>query len=233
MRIGVTLPTFSADAGAVLDAAREAEALGLHGVFSFDHLWPIGHPERPSMSLYPTLGAVAAVTERVRVGSLVARVGLLPDEVVSASLRSLDLISGGRLIAGLGTGDDLSEPEHVRTGLPYFGKRARHESLEKIVADLRLGGIECWVGAGRASTNAAARNAGAVLNYWGVTPERVRRAAGDGPVTWGGPVPAGVGGAASLLHELDESGSEWAVWGWPASLADVQASAERAGIPLG
>ena len=46
MRIGVTLPSFRDDASAV-DAARQAERLGLDGVFVFDHLWPIGQP-RPA-----------------------------------------------------------------------------------------------------------------------------------------------------------------------------------------
>ncbi|HEV8064481.1 MAG TPA: hypothetical protein VGP46_06600, partial [Acidimicrobiales bacterium] len=61
----MTLPTFARQARRALEAAAEAESLGLHGVFMFDHLWPIGDPTRPSLSLYPTLGAVVAGTERV------------------------------------------------------------------------------------------------------------------------------------------------------------------------
>ncbi|MGH9299494.1 MAG: LLM class flavin-dependent oxidoreductase [Acidimicrobiales bacterium] len=233
MRIGVTLPTFSDDAAAVLGAAREAESLGIHGVFSFDHLWPLGHPERPSLSLFPVLGAVAAVTDRLRVGSLVARLGLLPDAVVVSSLLSLAEISGGRLIAGLGTGDDASMEEHTRNGILYLGTPARHESLREVSAFLLAEGVECWVGAGKASTNETARSSGAILNYWGATPERLARAAALGPVTWGGPLPDDAGAAASTLQGLSQAGASWAVWGWPSSLAAVVGAAERAGIPLG
>ena len=52
VRIGVTLPSFREDASAV-DAAILAERLGLDGVFVFDHLWPIGQPDRPALSAMP------------------------------------------------------------------------------------------------------------------------------------------------------------------------------------
>ena len=73
-----------------LDAARRAEELGLDGVFVFDHLWPLGAPERPALSAFPVLGAVAAATEPgAASGPLVARIGLVPDEVLVAELLSL------------------------------------------------------------------------------------------------------------------------------------------------
>ncbi len=234
MKLGVTLPTFSGDAGAVLEAARAAEAAGMHGVFSFDHQWPIGHPERPSLSLYPMLGAVAAVTRRLGVGTLVARVGLLPDEVVAASLEGLGLVLGDRLVAGLGTGDEESEPEHERYGLPYLGLRARTDSLEWVLGRLQERRIECWVGAGRHVTNEVAGRTGAVLNFWGATPERLAaaRVRYGVPVTWAGPIPDGADRAADLLSSLEEAGARWAVWGWPHSLEAVREAAVGAGLSL-
>jgi len=95
----VTLPTFRDDA-AVLGAARRAEELGLDGVFVFDHLWPMGAPQRPALSAFPVLGAIAASTRRVCFGPLVARVGLVPVAVLVAELLSLDRMAPGRLIAG-------------------------------------------------------------------------------------------------------------------------------------
>ena len=235
MRIGVTLPTLSADAEAALQAARVAEEAGLHGVFSFDHLWPLGHPERPSLSVYPILGAVASSTARIRVGTLVARVGLLPDEVVAASIASLHSILGDRLIAGLGTGDEASEPEHERNGLPYLGLAARVQSLGAILEHLTRRGIECWIGAGNAATNEVAREAGVTLNFWDVAAERIARevAAGSAPVTWAGPLPKGVDAAAEVLVAMREAGATWVVWGCPSSVGLVTAAAAKAGIELG
>ena len=107
VHVGVTLPTFTDDAVA-LGATKRAEQLGLDGVFVFDHLWPLGSPERPALSAFPVLGAVAAVTTAVHFGPLVARIGLVPDDVLVAELLSLARMAPGRLIAGLGTGDSES-----------------------------------------------------------------------------------------------------------------------------
>lgn len=231
MRLGVTLPTFSSDAAGVIEAAVAAERAGVHGVFAFDHLWPLGQPERPSLSLYPVLGAVGAATSGVQVGSLVARVGLLPDDVVVASFEGLREIVGKRLIAGLGTGDDESADEHLRNGIPYLGRRARLESLAAVLERLGRSGIERWVGGGGAGTNEVARGAGAALNLWRGTPERIE-AAGP-PVTWGGPLPSSPELAAERLAALASAGAAWAVWAWPRSLALVVEAAGLAGVPLG
>src|SRR5271169_153104 len=128
MRIGVTLPSFRADAGA-LDAARRAEAAGLDGVFVFDHLWPLGRPDRPALASFPLLGAVAAVTETVALGPLVARVGLVPDEVLVAELASLSHMAPGRLIAGIGTGDAMSAPENQAYGIAFADAGTRRLAL--------------------------------------------------------------------------------------------------------
>ena len=234
MRLGVTLPTFGEDAAGVLAAALAAERLGIHGVFSFDHLWPLGSPGRPSLSLFPMLGAVAAATGTIRLGSLVARIGLVPDAVVLASLASLRQIAGDRLVAGLGTGDDASAPEHVRNGIPYLGARARLESLSAVCEQLLAAGVECWIGAGATATNDVARSLGAALNLWDASPARVEREVQRGTrVTWGGPLRGGVDAAATTLAALRAAGCEWAVWGWPSSLETVVESAVAAGVELG
>ncbi|HYA67838.1 MAG TPA: LLM class flavin-dependent oxidoreductase, partial [Acidimicrobiales bacterium] len=111
LRVGVTLPSFRDDVAA-LEAAARAEAAGLDGVFVFDHQWPLGRPERPAISSFPLLGAVAARTDRVALGPLVARVGVVPDALLVAQMASLALIAPGRVIAGIGTGDSMSAPEN-------------------------------------------------------------------------------------------------------------------------
>ena len=87
MKIGITLPQFRHEAGSAIEAARRAEDLGLDGVFCFDHLWPMAQPDRPALSMAPLLGALAASTSTISVGTLVSRVGLVPDGVLVAADR--------------------------------------------------------------------------------------------------------------------------------------------------
>src|SRR5579875_23412 len=130
MNVGVTLPQFRSEAETALRAAREAERLGLDGVFVFDHLWPMGSPQRPVLAALPLMGAIAAETESIAIGSLVMRVGLVPDDVLVEQLLDLAGMTGGRFIAGLGTGDRLSEQENIAFGAPYPSAAERRASLE-------------------------------------------------------------------------------------------------------
>jgi len=233
LRIGVTLPTFSREATPALDAARTAETLGLHGVFVFDHLWPMGDPTRPALSQYPMVAAVLTATERIRVGSLIARFGLLPDEVVLASLGGLAAIGGNRLIAAIGTGDAASADENDRLGIAYRSASWRRQSVLNAAVGLLGAGIECWVGAGASATNDLARAAGATLNFWGADLDVVRREVSRGtPVTWAGPLPKDGRAAAETLRGLADAGVTWAVWGWPSSLELVVEAAKIADIRL-
>lgn len=232
MRIGITLPSFSADAGAVIDTARAAEKAGIHGVFAFDHLWPTGSPLRPALAAYPIVAAVLAATREIRVGTLVARIGLLPDEVVLASLSSLATIGGGRLVAGLGTGDSTSADENERLGIPYPAARTRRTRLDDVGAALKGAGIETWIGAGTRATNELAHSIGVTLNLWGAQPDRVREIAATGAaVSWAGPFPKDDSGP-ELLESLSRAGATWAVWGWPPSVESVVSAAQRARIEL-
>jgi alkanesulfonate monooxygenase SsuD/methylene tetrahydromethanopterin reductase-like flavin-dependent oxidoreductase (luciferase family) len=138
MRVGIVLPMFTAEAGKVLGAAREAEALGFDGVFAFDHFFPPGGaPDRPALEAFTTLGAVAAATERVAIGTLVTRASLRPAGLLAKTASWLDVASGGRLILGLGTGDPIDRPEHRAYGIPMLDKAERREHLEETLEALR------------------------------------------------------------------------------------------------
>jgi alkanesulfonate monooxygenase SsuD/methylene tetrahydromethanopterin reductase-like flavin-dependent oxidoreductase (luciferase family) len=225
VRVGVTLPTFREDTSAV-DAAVVAEGLGFDGVFVFDHLWPIGRPDRPALSAMPLLGAVAATTERVAVGSLVARIGLLPDDVLVASLLSLQRISAGRFIAGLGVGDQMSAQENLAFGIPYAPREERLASLKTSASRLLESGTTVWVG-GRGRTIEIARDVGAVVNLWGAGPDELASVRADysTEVTWGGTPGRDNGNAsrptvseiADQLTEMGLAGATWAVCTWPAA----------------
>ena len=223
VQVGVTLPQFGFDAAPALVAAREAERLGIDGVFVFDHLWPVGKPHRPIISSLPLLGALAAETSSITIGSLVMRVGLLPDEVLLEELDRVGEISGGRLVAGLGTGDRLSAGENRAYGVPYQSAPERREALHLCAAAARARGHRVWIGAGATvnpRTRSVALSLGAALNVWDTAVTSVA-AEHDVEMTWGGPVPGGTEAVAERVRELAAAGATWVVCGWPGSLESV------------
>jgi len=227
VRVGITLPQFRDEADTAVDAARRAEALGLDGVFCFDHLWPMGQPGRPALSSGPLLGALAAATSTLTVGTLVARIGLLPDEVLVAELAGLASLSGGRLIAGLGTGDHKSRAENHAYGIPFEPAEVRRVRLGAVAVAVAARGIPVWVGGGSPSTTALALEVGGAVNLWEAETARVAALAGEGfTVTWGGPVEGDVEAVTGRLAELAAAGATWAVCAWPDSL-EVVAEAAR------
>jgi len=211
VKIGVTLPQFSDDAEAALVVARHAESVGIDGVFVFDHLWAIGQPTRPALHGPSLLAAVAAETTRVSVGTLVARVGLVSEDVMVSGFATLDAIAGGRLIAGVGTGDRLSEPENRAYGVAYELPAVRRAAVSRVCRRLRSLGIATWVGGLAPATRAIGRADADAVNLWGVSASEVTQEALQGPVTWGGQVDLAVTDVAELLAELDRAGAGWAV----------------------
>ncbi|HYT81595.1 MAG TPA: LLM class flavin-dependent oxidoreductase [Actinomycetota bacterium] len=202
LKVGVILPMFSGDAAKVIAAAHSSESLGFDGVFVFDHFFPPGgSPDRPALEAFTTLAAVAASTERVRVGTLVTRAVLRPPGLLAKMLSTIDLISGGRTILGIGTGDPIDLPEHHAFGFPNLSVRERRAHLAEAVAALKAlfqgrryeggehvaplagpllpppvqaGGPTVWVGA---QSDEVVRIAGRLAdgwNGWGLGPEEFR-----------------------------------------------------------
>lgn len=228
MKIGVTLPQFVESADAALEAASRAESLGLDGVFCFDHLWPLGQPDRPAISSGPLLGAVAASTARIAIGTLVARIGLLPDEVLVEVLMSLSSLSGGRFIAGIGTGDRLSRPENEAFGLPFESAERRRARLVTVATEVRRRGIPVWIGGGHPEMEALSRSFGIAVNLWEREPSAVEELAAAGmEVTWAGPAGQDRAAIGRRLGDLARAGATWAVCAWPDSLEAVAESAEE------
>ncbi len=202
LNVGVILPMFSGDAEKVIAAARSSEALGFDGVFVFDHFFPPGgSPDRPALEAFTTLAAVAASTERPKVGTLVTRAVLRPPGLLAKMMSTIDLISGGRTILGIGTGDPIDLPEHHAFGFPNLSIRERRAHLAETVTALKAlfdgrsygggehvprltgpllpppvqpGGPAVWVGA---QSDEVVRIAGRLAdgwNGWGLGPEEFR-----------------------------------------------------------
>jgi alkanesulfonate monooxygenase SsuD/methylene tetrahydromethanopterin reductase-like flavin-dependent oxidoreductase (luciferase family) len=245
MRIGLTLPTFRDDASAV-DAAKEAELLGFDGVFAFDHFWPMGQPARPALSAMPLLGAVAAVTERIAVGSLVARIGLLSDDLLVDSVLSLDRIAAGRFIAGLGVGDSKSAEENIAFGIEYAHAAQRLRSLEWCAERLIEEGVTVWIGGGsnpESKAAALAEKIGVALNLWEASADEVKeiRTRWHNEMTWAGmagrapgaPAETTIDSIAAHLEAIRDAGATWAVCIWPPNLTSARLLAEAADLVRG
>jgi alkanesulfonate monooxygenase SsuD/methylene tetrahydromethanopterin reductase-like flavin-dependent oxidoreductase (luciferase family) len=218
VKLGVLLPTFRDETDDALALANDAEQAGLDGVFAFDHLWPIGSPTRPSFAPLPILAAVCARTTVLMVGTLVARIGLVGTPVLVERFLTLEALAPGRVIAGLGTGDDLSKNEEIAYGVGYPSAENRWRLLDEAMAALE-GRMPIWCGAGTSGTEEVARAHGATLNLWGAQPERVREVATRGPVNWAGPIE---GDVPAMLDQLCEAGATWAVVASPSKIAELQ-----------
>lgn len=104
MRYGISISTLGgyAEPGRVVEAATAAEAAGWEGLFVWDHLayvWDV-----PSADPWAILGAVAQVTERLRLGTAVTPLPRRRPAMVAGAVATLDRLSAGRMIFGAGLG---------------------------------------------------------------------------------------------------------------------------------
>lgn len=83
---------------------REAEELGFHAAYTYDHLSWRSFRDKPWFGAIPTLTAAAASTERIRLGTLVTSPNFRHPVTLAKELMSLDDISGGRVVLGIGSG---------------------------------------------------------------------------------------------------------------------------------
>lgn len=105
--------------------ARHVEAVGLDGVFVADHLVAT----RPILDSVATLAAVAAVTGRIRVGFGVMVPALRPVAWAAKQIATLQLLSGGRVILGVGTGGEAhGSAGWVAAGVPYAERGRRTDA---------------------------------------------------------------------------------------------------------
>jgi len=119
-----------------LDLARRAESAGYDSIWVGDHLvydLPDGSTRGP-YEAWTTLAAIAAATERVEIGPLVASTGFHPPAMLAKQAATVDAISQGRLILGLGAG--WNRREFDAFGFPYDRRVSRFEEALSIIAPL-------------------------------------------------------------------------------------------------
>jgi alkanesulfonate monooxygenase SsuD/methylene tetrahydromethanopterin reductase-like flavin-dependent oxidoreductase (luciferase family) len=116
-----------------LALARTCEESGVEGLFRSDHyLSVMGERERVALDAWATISALAAVTERIRLGTLVSPVTFRQAGEVAKVVATADQISNGRVELGLGAG--WNEREHEAYGFPFPPLAERMDLLEEQLA---------------------------------------------------------------------------------------------------
>jgi F420-dependent oxidoreductase-like protein len=115
-----------------VDLARACERYGLRGLFRSDHYLSFDDPrERGALDAWTTLAALAAVTGRIRLGSMVSPVTFRHPALLAKSVVTADHVSGGRVELGIGAG--WFEREHRAFGFPFPHDGERIELLSEQV----------------------------------------------------------------------------------------------------
>ena len=152
MKIGIAVTNFSWPApnkqiGPIIaDIARRADGAGIDSIWTMDHFFQIRisglPPESPMLEAYATLAFMVAHTSRIRLGTTVTSVAYRHPAMLVKAVTSLDVLSGGRVVLGVGAGAPWStlppgvSPRDVETyglGIPFPSLSERFERLEELL----------------------------------------------------------------------------------------------------
>ena len=137
MRLGLGVAQHHLEWDELLNRVRFAEEAGFDGAWVFDHFQPLyGDRHGPCMEAWTLLAALAASTERIRLGALVTGVTYRHPSVLATEAVTVDQVSRGRLEMSLGAA--WMEAEHRQLGIPFPPRRERFERLEEAVQVIKL-----------------------------------------------------------------------------------------------
>jgi len=138
IKLGLQIPNFSYGTGVeelfptVIAQAQEADAAGFDSVFVMDHFYQLpglGTPDQPMLEAYTTLGGLATVTKNVQLGTLVTGNTYRNPTLLAKAITTLDVVSQGRAILGIGTG--WFELEHDQLGFEFGTFTDRFNKLDE------------------------------------------------------------------------------------------------------
>jgi alkanesulfonate monooxygenase SsuD/methylene tetrahydromethanopterin reductase-like flavin-dependent oxidoreductase (luciferase family) len=140
VRYALTLPPFAewSDPRTIMAMAGEAEAAGWDAFFLWDHVtWnPAWGGTPPIADPWVCLAAAATVTSRVRLGTMVTPLARRRPQQVARQVVTLDHLSGGRVVLGVGLGDDF---DYVAFGEPLAGRGRRLDDALTVLTGLLSG----------------------------------------------------------------------------------------------
>ena len=140
MKVGLHISDFTWDGGPaelrfrLAEIVARAELAGVDRISVMDHVWqigPIGPPEREMLEAYTALGWLAAKTERVKLLTMVTAVVYREPGLLAKAISTLDVLSGGRAILGIGAA--WNEDESRGLGLLFPPTAERFERLEEAI----------------------------------------------------------------------------------------------------
>jgi alkanesulfonate monooxygenase SsuD/methylene tetrahydromethanopterin reductase-like flavin-dependent oxidoreductase (luciferase family) len=138
LKVGIQLPEVEREVPwpELREMAVLAERIGLDSIWAGDHLLyrGDGRPSRGPWEVWSTLAAIAAVTERVEIGPLVASTSFHNPAMLAKKAATIDEISGGRVVVGLGAG--WNEVEYRAFGFPFDHRVSRFEEAFTIIRTL-------------------------------------------------------------------------------------------------
>lgn len=138
IRLGYQIPNFTYGTPVaelfptVVQQARDAEDAGFDAVFVMDHFYQlpgIGAPDEPMLEAYSALAALAMATSRVQLSALVTGNTYRNPTLLAKAVTTLDVISGGRAVLGIGAG--WFELEHRQLGFEFGTFTDRFERLDE------------------------------------------------------------------------------------------------------
>ena len=138
MKVGLHVSNFTWEGGAaelrfrLADIAQRAELVGVDRISVMDHVWQIatnGEPEEPMLEAYTALGWLAAKTDRVKLLTMVTAVVYRDPGLLAKALTTLDVLSGGRAILGIGAAWNGEESRGLGLFFPPLAER--FERLEE------------------------------------------------------------------------------------------------------
>lgn len=148
LAVDLLLDPFDATWTNLRDAALVAEEAGFDGVWTWDHLAGQSHGASRVLECWTVLSALAACVPRIMLGPLVLNVANRRPGVLATAAATLQEVSGGRLLLGLGAGGGRNVPypaEQEATGLAVPSDPVRRDQVREAAAVLR----QLWTGAAR------------------------------------------------------------------------------------